>query len=46
MTAASFASTGQREFLHGFTDWVEHVADSRNARDYRRRVTDQESVSM
>ena len=35
-----------REFLHGFTDWVEHVADSHNAKDYRRRVTDQESVSM
>ena len=35
-----------REFLHGFTDWVEHVADSHDAKDYRRRVTDQESVSM
>lgn len=35
-----------REFLHGFTDWVEHVADSHDAKDYRQRVTDQESVLM
>ena len=35
-----------REFLHGFTDWVEHVADSHDAKDFRKRVTDQESVSM
>jgi ferredoxin len=35
-----------REFMGGFTDWVEQVADSRNARDYRRRVSDAESVSM
>jgi Fe-S-cluster-containing hydrogenase component 2 len=35
-----------REFMNGFTDWVEKVADSRDARDYRRRVTDQESASM
>src|SRR5205823_3165572 len=30
----------------GFTDWVEQVADSRNARDYRSRVSDAESASM
>jgi ferredoxin len=35
-----------REFMGGFTDWVEQVADSRNAADYRRRVSDPESASM
>lgn len=35
-----------REFMGGFTDWVEQVADSKNARDYRSRVTDAESASM
>ncbi len=35
-----------RELMGGFTDWVEIIADSRNARDYRRHVTDPESVSM
>lgn len=35
-----------REFMGGFTDWVEQVADSRDARDYRRRVGDGESASM
>src|SRR5262245_20061091 len=35
-----------REFLGGFTNWVEQIADSRNASDYRRRVTDAESASM
>jgi NAD-dependent dihydropyrimidine dehydrogenase PreA subunit len=35
-----------REFMSGFTDWVEQVVESRDAADYRRRVTDQESVSM
>ena len=35
-----------REFMGGFTDWVEQVADSRNARDYRGRVSDAESASM
>jgi Fe-S-cluster-containing hydrogenase component 2 len=35
-----------REFMHGFTDWVEQVADSRDAEDYRHRVTDQESASL
>src|SRR6478752_10440355 len=32
-----------REFMGGFTDWVEQVADSKNARDYRGRVSDAES---
>jgi NAD-dependent dihydropyrimidine dehydrogenase PreA subunit len=35
-----------REFMSGFTDWVEQVADSRGAQDYRRRVTDSETASM
>jgi epoxyqueuosine reductase QueG len=35
-----------REFMHGFTDWAEQIAASRNAIDYRHRVTDQESASM
>lgn len=35
-----------REFLGGFTNWVEQIADSRNATEYRRRVTDSESASM
>ena len=35
-----------REFMGGFTDWVEQVADSKSARDYRSRVSDGESTSM
>jgi ferredoxin len=35
-----------REFLGGFTNWVEQIADSENASEYRRRVTDGESASM
>jgi ferredoxin len=35
-----------REFMGGFTDWVEQVADSKNAKDYRQRVSDAESASM
>jgi ferredoxin len=35
-----------REFLGGFTNWVEQIADSKNAGDYRSRVTDAESASM
>ena len=35
-----------REFMGGFTDWVEQVADSRDARDYRSRISDAESASM
>jgi ferredoxin len=34
-----------REFMGGFADWVETVAESRNGLDYRRRVKDSESVS-
>ena len=35
-----------REFMGGFTDWVERVADSKNGRDYRTKVTDPESASV
>jgi len=35
-----------REFMGGFTDWVETIADSKNKLDYRRRIKDAESVSM
>ena len=35
-----------REFMGGFTDWVETVAESKNAVDYRQRVHDGESASM
>ena len=35
-----------REFMGGFTDWVESIADSKNARDYRKKVSDAESASL
>jgi hypothetical protein len=35
-----------REFLGGFGDWVEGLAQSRNARDYRKRYSDGETASM
>jgi ferredoxin-NADP reductase/Fe-S-cluster-containing hydrogenase component 2 len=35
-----------REFLGGFTDWVEQIADARDVFDYRKRVSDPESASM
>jgi Fe-S-cluster-containing hydrogenase component 2 len=35
-----------REFMGGFTDWVEQVADSRNSVDYRSRVQDNETASL
>jgi len=44
--ASACLTHNYREFMNGFTDWVEHVADSHDAKDYRKRVTDQESVSM
>jgi len=39
-------SHNYREFMGGFTDWVENVADSNNAKDYRSKFTDAESSSM
>jgi ferredoxin len=35
-----------REFMGGFGDWVENIADSKNARDYRKKVSGAETVSM
>ena len=35
-----------REFMGGFTDWVENIADSDSAKQYRQKVTDAESSSM
>jgi ferredoxin len=35
-----------REFMGGFTDWVETVAESSNARQYRHQVSDAETVSL
>lgn len=35
-----------REFMSGFTNWVENVADSKSQRQYRQRVDDKETVSM
>ncbi len=35
-----------REFMGGFTEWVERIADSKNSQQYRRKVTDSESASM
>ncbi|MGR8935361.1 MAG: SCP2 sterol-binding domain-containing protein [Gammaproteobacteria bacterium] len=35
-----------REFMGGFNDWIETVAASANARDYRQKVSAAESVSM
>ena len=35
-----------REFFGGFTNWVEQIADSKDARDYHSRVSGPESASM
>lgn len=35
-----------REFMTGFGDWVDSLADSKNALDYRRKVGDSETLSM
>jgi epoxyqueuosine reductase QueG len=35
-----------REFMGGFTDWVEMVAESRNAKALRSKVSDSEQSSM
>ena len=32
--------------MGGFTDWVEQIADSKDALDYRKKVSDPESASM
>jgi Fe-S-cluster-containing hydrogenase component 2 len=35
-----------REFMSGFTDWVEQIAESKDAIGYRKRVSDDETASM
>lgn len=35
-----------REFLGGFESWVEQVVESRDAADYRRRMSEPETASM
>jgi epoxyqueuosine reductase QueG len=35
-----------RERLGGFLNWVEQLADSKNASDYRKKVSDSETFSM
>ena len=35
-----------REFMGGFNDWVETIAESDGAKDYRRRTSSSETVSM
>ena len=35
-----------REFMGGFGDWVEQIADSKSAVEYRKKVSDSETVSM
>lgn len=35
-----------REFMGGFNDWVETIADSSSGLDYRKKVSGAESVSM
>jgi epoxyqueuosine reductase QueG len=35
-----------REFMGGFSDWVEEVVESNDALEYRRRVSDAETASL
>lgn len=35
-----------REFMGGFTDWAEQLAESNGSSDYRQRVSDSETVSL
>ena len=39
-------SHNYRERLGGFQNWVEQVVDSKNHADYRRRISDSETISM
>ncbi len=43
---ASCMTHNYREFMSGFGDWVEKVADSKNGLDYRTKVTASETASM
>jgi ferredoxin len=35
-----------REFMGGFNDWIETIAESGSARNYRKKVTGAETISM
>ncbi len=35
-----------REFMGGFSDWVGHISDSKNRKEYRTKVSDPETVSI
>ena len=43
---ANCATHNYREFMSGFSDWVEKVADSKDGHDYRRKVSLSETASM
>ncbi|MGD9690671.1 MAG: 4Fe-4S binding protein [Phycisphaerales bacterium] len=43
---ASCSTHNYREFLGGFTDWVETITESAGRLGYRRRVEDHETLSM
>lgn len=42
----SCSTHNYREFMGGFTDWVQTIADSSDAQDFRTRVSDAENASM
>ena len=42
---ASCYTHNYREFMGGFGDWVENIADAKNGLDLRKKVTRQETVS-
>lgn len=44
--AATCSTHNYREFMGGFADWVETVADSKDAKGYRENVEDGETLSM
>jgi Fe-S-cluster-containing hydrogenase component 2 len=43
---ANCATHNYREFMSGFSSWVEKVADSKDGLDYRQKVTASETASM
>ena len=43
---ASCFTHNYREFFGGFSDWIEQIADARDALDYRRRINEPETSSM
>jgi len=43
---SAFYTHNYREFMGGFTDWVEAIAASRSVQEYRERISARETVSM